>query len=473
MIEIEVVAPAPQDQSAWSTIRQAIAGSHHGEYTEGPIGRAILLLAIPMVLELVLESVFAVVDVFFVSRLGPDAIATVGLTESMLTFIYAVAMGLGVGATATVARRMGERDPDGAARAAVQAIALGLFVAVPVGALGSWFARPLLGLMGATPDVLAHSSFTAVLFGFNGVILMLFLINAVFRGAGDAAVAMRVLWIANAFNIVLDPCFIFGLGPFPRLGVTGAAVATTTGRGIGVLVQLYVLSRGTGRIGIRRQHLRLDLRVMLNMLRLSGSAVFQMLIAMSSYVGVMRILASFGSVAVAACTIVVRIIMFVLLPSWGLSNAAATLVGQNLGAKQPDRAEASVWRACLYNVVILGVIGLLFVVFADVVVGWFTHDPAVGPIATRGLRIIATGFPFYAAGYVLTQSFNGAGDTATPTLINLGCFWLLELPLAYMLGSWLGFGPPGVFWSMALAFSAMSVISAMLFRRGTWKLKRV
>ena len=472
MSETEVSAPRTE-ASLWTTIRESIAGSHRGEYTDGPIGRAILLLAIPMVLELVLESVFAVVDVFFVSRLGADAVATVGLTEAMMTFIYAVAMGLGVGATATVARRIGERDPDGAARAAVQAIALGLFVAVPVGTLGSWFARPLLSLMGASPDVVAHSSFTAILFAFNGVILMLFLVNAVFRGAGDPAIAMRVLWIANAFNIVLDPCFIFGLGPFPRLGVTGAAVATTTGRGIGVLVQLYALSRGKGRIVIRREHLRLEPGVMVSMLRLSGSAVFQTLIGTTSYVGVMRILASFGSVSVAACTIVIRIIIFVLLPSWGLSNAAATLVGQNLGAGQPERAEASVWRTCLYNVAILGVLGLLFVVFADVVVGWFTHDPEVGPIAIRGLRIISSGFPFYAAGYVLTQSFNGAGDTLTPTLINLGCFWVFEIPLAYVLGRSLGYGPSGVFWSMAIAFSAMSVVSAWLFRRGRWKLKRV
>ena len=465
-------APATEP-SLWTTIRESLAGSHHGSYTDGSIDRAILLLAIPMVLELVLESVFAVVDVFFVSRLGPDAIATVGLTEAMMTLIYAVAMGLGMGATATVARRMGERDPDGAARAAVQAIALGVFVAVPVGVLGFSFARPLLALMGATPDVLAHSSFTAILFGFNGIILMLFLINAVFRGAGDAAIAMRVLWIANAINICLDPCFIFGLGPFPRLGVTGAAVATTTGRGIGVLVQLYFLSRSDGRIAIRREHLRLEPAVMLSMLRLSGSAVLQMLIGTTSYIGVMRILSSFGSVSVAAATIVIRIIMFVLMPSWGLSNAAATLVGQNLGATQPERAESSAWRACWYNVAVLGVLGVLFVVFADVVVGWFTQDPAVAPLAAVGLRIISGGFPFYAAGYVLTQSFNGAGDTATPTLINLGCFWMFEIPLAYVLGRTLGYGPPGVFWAMAIAFSVMSVVSAWLFRRGTWKLTRV
>jgi putative MATE family efflux protein len=472
MSEIEVSAPAV-NVSVWTTVREAIAGSHHGAYTEGPIGRAILLLAIPMVLELVLESVFAVVDVFFVSRLGADSVATVGLSESMLTIVYAVAIGLSMGATAVVARRIGERDPDGAAIAAVQAIAIGILFAIPFGFVGFWFSRPLLGLMGATPDVLVHSSYTAVVLGCNGIVLLLFLINAVFRGAGDAAIAMRVLWIANAINIVLDPCFIFGLGPFPRLGVTGAAVATTTGRGLGVLVQLYFMSRGDGRIVIRRKHLRLDPRVMLNMLRLSGSAVFQMLIGTTSYVGVMRIFASFGSVAVAACTIVIRVIMFVLLPSWGLSNAAATLVGQNLGADRPDRAETSVWRACGYNILFLTATGLLFVVFADAVVALFTSDPEVGPIATRGLRIICAGFPFYAAGYVVTQSFNGAGDTVTPTLINLGCFWLFEIPLAYVVGRLLGFGPPGVFWAMAIAFSVMSVVSALLFRRGRWKLKRV
>jgi putative MATE family efflux protein len=467
------VQSPPPEQSLWTTIRESLAGSHHGSYTEGSIDRAIVLLAIPMVLELVLESVFAVVDVFFVSRVGPDAVATVGLTEAVMTMIYAVAMGLGMGATATVARRMGEKDPEGAAIAAVQAIALGLLVAIPVGLLGFSFAPSILALMGATPDVLAHSSFTAILFGFNGVILMLFLINAVFRGAGDAAIAMRVLWIANAINICLDPCFIFGLGPFPRLGVTGAAVATTTGRGIGVLVQLYYLSRRDGRLFIARRHLRLDPAVMLSMVRLSGSAVLQMFIGTTSYIGVMRIIASFGSISVAACTIVIRIIMFVLMPSWGLSNAAATLVGQNLGANQPERAETSAWRACWFNVAVLGVLGVLFVVFADVVVGWFTRDPEVAPIATLGLRIISGGFPFYAAGYVLTQSFNGAGDTWTPTLINLGCFWFFEIPLSYLLGLTLGYGPPGVFWAMAIAFSVMSMVSAWLFRRGRWKLKRV
>jgi putative MATE family efflux protein len=470
MAEIEFVPPTP---TLWTTIRESIAGSHRGEYTDGPIGRAILLLAIPMVLELVLESVFAVVDVFFVSRLGPDAIATVGLTESILTVVYALAIGLSVGATATVARRIGERDPDGAARAAVQAIALGVIVAVPIGLFGFWSARRLLALMGATPEVLAHSSYAAIVLGFNGIIVMLFLVNAVFRGAGDPAIAMRVLWIANAINICLDPCLIFGLGPFPQLGVTGAAVATTTGRSVGVLVQFYFLWRGRGRIVIRRKHVRLDPPVMLNMVRLSGSAVFQTFIATTSWVGVIRILASFGSVAVASCTIAIRIVMFVLLPSWGLSNAAATLVGQNLGADKPERAEASVWRACLYNSAILGAISVLFMLWAEGVVALFTHDPQVAPLAARGLRIISSGFVFYASGYVLAASFNGAGDTMTPTLLNLFCFWFGELPLAYVLARPLGLGPAGVFWAVAIAFSLLTVMSGWLFRRGRWKLKRI
>jgi putative MATE family efflux protein len=327
--------------------------------------------------------------------------------------------------------------------------------------------------MGAAPGVLQHSSFTAIVLGCNGVILMLFLINAVFRGAGDAAIAMRVLWAANAINICLDPCLIFGLGPFPRLGVTGAAVATTTGRGIGVLAQLYVLSRGRGRIAIRRTHVRLDPTVMMGMVRLSGSAVFQTLIATTSWVGIVRILATFGSEAVAGCTIAIRVVTFALLPSWGLSNAAATLVGQNLGAKQPERAEASVWRAAFYNMLFLAAAGVLFMVWADTIVGAFTTDPVVAPIAVHGLRIISAGFPFYAYAYVVSQSFNGAGDTLTPTLINILCLWMGEILLAYVLSRNAGLGPSGVFWSVAVAFSVMAVVSAVLFRRGRWKTKRV
>src|SRR5206468_812551 len=363
------------------------------------------VVAIPMVLELSLESVFAVVDVCFVARRGADAVATVGLTESMLTIIYAAAIGLSVGAMATVAQRIGEKNPDGAARAAVQAIALGVIVSVPAGVAGFALAPRLLALMGAGPGVLANSSYTSVMLGMNGVILMLFLINAVFRGSGDAATAMRVLWLANAINICLDPCLIFGLGPFPRLGVTGASVATTTGRGIGVLFQLYWLWRGEGRVAIRREHLRLDPTVMLNMVRLSGSAVLQALVNTTSYVGLVRIIASFGSDALAGYTIAIRLVIFAMLPSWGLANAAATLVGQNLGAGRPERAEQSVWLACFYNLLFMGMVGAVYVVFAAPLVHAFTADPGITPVAVRALRIISSGFLFYAYGIVLTQSF--------------------------------------------------------------------
>ncbi|HYM23826.1 MAG TPA: MATE family efflux transporter [Vicinamibacterales bacterium] len=454
----------------WATVREALRGSH-AEYTEGDIGRAIVLLAVPMVLELALESIFAVVDVFFVGRVGADAVATVGLTESLLTIMYAALAGLSVGATATVARRIGEKDADGAALAAVQAIALGVLIAVPAGAAGAWFARPLLALMGATPGVLAHSTFTTIMLGLNGVIVMLFLVNAVFRGAGEAAVAMRVLWIANLFNIVLDPCLVFGIGPFPRLGVTGAAVATTTGRSIGVLVQFFVLWRGRSRIVIRRRHLRIDAHVMTGMVRLSAVAVFQSLVGTTSYIGLVRIIASFGAAAVAGCTIAIRIIIFALLPSWGLANAAATLVGQNLGAGRPERAEASVWRACVFNMICLGIIGALFMLYAWPIAGWFTADADVVSIAAPGLRIASSGFLFFSTAYVLTQGFNGAGDTWTPTVINILCLWLGEVPLAYVFSRL--YGPTGVFAAFPLAFGLMTAMSVVLFRRGAWKTERV
>jgi putative MATE family efflux protein len=465
-------APAITEPTGlWAAVREALAGTHR-DYTEGRIGHAILMLAVPMVLELVLESVFAVVDVFFVSRLGADAVATVGLTESMLVIIYAIAIGLSMGAMAIVARRIGERDRDGAARAAVQAVLLGLGVAIPIGLGGVLFARQLLGAMGATPGVLANSLYTTIMLGANGVIMMLFLINAVFRGAGDAAIAMRVLWVANAVNIVLDPCLIFGLGPFPRLGVVGASVATTTGRSIGVIWQLYWLARGRGRIAIRRRQIAFDLRVMVNMVRLSGSAVFQQLVANTSWVGLVRILAAFGSQALAGYTIAIRIVIFALLPSWGLANAAATLVGQNLGAGKPDRAATSVWRACFYNMAFLGTVGIVFVAFPGPLVATFTRDPGVADIAVRGLRIVSSGFLFYAVGMVLTQAFNGAGDTLTPTLINVLCFWIVEIPLAYALVRG-RMGAVGVFTSIAVAYSATALISAALFKRGRWKLKSV
>jgi putative MATE family efflux protein len=457
----------------WQTIREAIRGTHH-DYTSGPIGRSIILLAVPMVLEMVMESVFAVVDVFWVAHLGPNAIATVGLTESMLTIAYTVAMGLGIGVTAMVARRIGEKNPEGAAEAAVQGIALGVITAAIIGVAGVLLAPRLLGIMGASPDVIALGhNYTRVMLGGNVVILLIFLINAIFRGAGDAAIAMRVLWLANAINIVLGPLLIFGVGPFPRLGVTGAAIATTIGRGTGVLYQLYRLWRRDGRVVIHREQIVLKPAVMRTLLRLSGTGTFQVFVGMASWIGLTRINASFGAEALAGYTIAIRIIIFALLPSWGLANAAATMVGQALGAGKPERGEQAVWRAALYNVFFLGTAGLVFITFANPIARLFTSDPAVAPIAADCLRIISYGYLFYAYGMVLTNSFNGAGDTWTPTWLNLFCFWLWEIPLAWLLARHYGMGPQGVAWAVTIAFSTLAVASAVLFRRGRWKLKTV
>jgi len=457
----------------WETIREAVRGSQQ-DFTEAPIGRAVVLLAIPMVLEMAMESVFALSDVFFVGRLGADAVTTVGITEALMTVIYAMAMGLSIGATATVARRIGEKDPDGAARAAVQSIALGLIAAVLIGITGATLAPRLLALMGASDSVIeTGSGFTRVMLGMSGTVMMLYLINAIFRGAGDAAIAMRVLWFANALNIVLGPCLIFGLGPFPALGVKGAAIATSIGRGSGVVYQLLHLTRGRSRIAVRAAHVRFDRQVMAGILRLSGVGVFQNFIGTSSWIGLIRILTGFGSAAVAGNTIGIRIIIFALLPPFGVANAAATLVGQNLGAGRPDRAEAAVWRAGLYSTIALGFTGLIFVLFAPSLISLFSSDPEVVPYGVRCLRIVSLGFLFYGYGFVLTQSFNGAGDTRTPTLINLGCLWLFELPLAWVLAHPVGLGPTGVFTSVSVAFSVMAVVSATIFRRGAWKTKRV
>jgi len=462
-------ASAPARERFWSNVREALRGSEQ-DYTRGSIGRAIFLLAIPMVLEMAMESIFAVTDVFFVGRLGPDAVATVGLTESMLTLVYALAMGLGIGTTAVVARRVGEKDRDGAANAAVQATALGIAGAVLLGGLGVTFAPRLLALMGASPAVLkVGSGYTRVMLGGEATIVVLFVVNAVFRGAGDAAIAMRVLWLANAINIVLGPCFIFGLGPFPELGVTGAAVATTIGRGTGALYAISRLLRPGSRIAVQRWHLRFDMPVMRTVARLSGSGALQSIIGMASWIGLVRIVATFGSQALAGYTIGIRIVVFALLPSWGMSNAAATMVGQALGARDPDRAERAVWRACLYNLVFLSAIGLAFVIFAAPIVSAFTSDPAVLGYGVECLRIIAAGFAFYAYGMVLSQSFNGAGDTFTPTMLNLIVFWLWEIPLAWALAMALGMGPRGAFVAVAVAFSTLAVVAGAIFRRGRWK----
>ena len=453
----------------WGTVRSAVRGTS-ADLTAVPIRKAIVLLAVPMVLEMVMESVFAVVDIFFVSQLGANAVATVGLTESMLTLVYTVAMGLSIGVTAMVARRTGEKDPAGASRATAQSILLGLFLAALLGILGVIYAERLLFVMGASPEIVDQGiGYTRIMFGGNGVILLLFLINASFRGAGDAAIAMRMLWLANGLNLVLDPCLIFGLGPFPELGVTGAAVATNTGRGTAVLVQLFTLLRLPGRVRIRREHLRIEPILMGRLVRLSASGTFQVLVGTASWIALVRIVSGFGSEALAGYTIAIRIILFALLPSWGMANAAATMVGQGLGAGKPDRSEAAVWIACKLNLYFLGLVGVLFIVFAPEIVGTFGSDPVTTAYAVDGLRIIAAGFFFYAYGMVLTQSFNGAGDTWTPTVINLFIFWLFEIPVALVLAHALEMGARGAFVAITLAFSSLAVVSAVVFKRGRWK----
>jgi len=460
-------------RSLWSTAVEAVRGSSI-DYTTAPVGTGIVMLAVPMVMEMAMESIFVLADVFWVAHLGADAVATVGLTESMLTMVYTLAMGLSIGATAIVARRIGEHDREGAALAGVQAIALGVIVSAVLGVVGAWQAPALLALMGATPEVIATgSTFTRVMLGGNATIVLLFLINAVFRGAGDAAIAMRVLWLGNAINIVLGPCLIFGVGPFPELGVTGAAIATNIGRGTAVVVQLVALSRLTSRVHVARRHWRLDLPMMASMVRLSGSGTLQILIGTASYVALVRIVSIFGSAALAGYTIGIRLIIFALLPSFGISNAAATMVGQNLGAGHPERAEQAVWTAAFYNMLFLGSVGLVFLVATRPIVSAFTVDPVVTEHAVACLRIVSCGFLFYAYGMVLTQSFNGAGDTWTPTWINLGVFWALELPLAWVLSHRGGFGDRGAFIALALAYSLLAVVSAVVFRQGRWKRARV
>ncbi|HEV7746655.1 MAG TPA: MATE family efflux transporter [Pyrinomonadaceae bacterium] len=460
---------APDEQGFWSAIRESLRGSRR-DYTSGPIGRAIILLAIPMVLEMCMESIFVLVDIKWVSYLGEEAMATVGLTESLMTLVYALAIGLSIGATATIARRIGEKNPEGAARAAIQAIALAFIISAIIALVGAPLAPKLLSLMGAAPAVVAKGSgFTRVMLAGNATVVMLFMINAVFRGAGDAAIAMRVLALANAINILLGPCLIFGVGPFPKMGIVGAAVATNIGRGTGALYALSRLLRSGGRFEIKRHHFRLEPAIMMRLLRLSGTATFQVFIGMASWVGLVRIISSFGTQAVAGYIVGMRVIIFALLPSWGMSNAAATMVGQALGAKKPERAERAVWKAGLYNVIFLGSVGLLFVLFARQIIGLFTQDPNVVPYGVDCLRIVAYGFLFYAYGMVLTQSFNGAGDTWTPTILNLFVFWLWELPLAWVLAKVFGLGTRGVFLAIMIAFSTLAIASALLFRRGKWK----
>lgn len=460
-------------RSLFRDLSDAIRGTEQ-DYTQGSISRAILLLAVPMVLEMVMESVFAVVDVYFVSGLGASAVATVGLTESVLTLVYAVGIGLAMGTTAMVARRIGEKDPGAAADTAVQAIGVAAVASIPVSLLGIFFARHVLSLMGGDLWAIEYGyKYTQWMLGGNVVIMLLFVINAIFRGAGDAAIAMRVLWIANGINIVLGPSLIRGWGPFPELGIQGASIATNIGRGTGVVIQLFVLFHGGKHIKVLGSRVRLHTEIMWRLVRVSLGGIGQFIIATSSWIGLVRIMSTFGSEALAGYTIAVRIIIFTFMPAWGLSNAAATLVGQNLGAKQPERAARSVWITGFINMGFMLIVSLAYIFFNEKLVRIFTHDLAVVTAGAQCLRIVSYGYLFYAWELVMIQAFNGAGDTMTPTKINFFCFWLFEIPFAYLLAMKWGAGEQGVYWAIVATESMAGLIAIWLFRRGKWKTRMV
>lgn len=463
-----------ENNSFFTVLREAVVGTKR-DFTKGSIFAALIILAIPMILEMSMESLFAIVDTFFVSKLGAESIAVVGLTESVLALIYAVGVGLSIGATATVARRVGEKDLDGAARTATHVVYLGVIVSLVMAAIGVILAPDIFRLLGAEPHVVEMGiPFMRIMMGTNIVIVFLFLLNGIFRGAGDAAIAFRVLVIANGLNILFCPLFIFGIGPFPELGVTGAAVATVCGRGTGVLFAAWALfGRRNGRLEVHREHWKFDPKLLWNLVALSANAVLQFLIATASWSGLVMIVAGFGSIAIAGYQIGLRVIVFVILPAVGLANAAATLVGQNLGAGQPDRAERSVWIAGGLNAGLLGFAGIFFVLFSDLVISIFTSEPDVAAYGRDCLRIVGYGYAFYGLGMVMESSFNGAGDTWTPTYLNFIVFWLFEIPLAYVLADRFGWGPKGVFWAITLAFSLLAVSAALLFKRGKWKLKTI
>jgi len=449
------------------TLKEALRGSDQ-DFTEGSLKRAIALLAIPMVLELSMESLFVIVNVFWVAGLGPAAVATVGLTEAMETIVFGVAMGLCAGATAFVARRIGEKDPEGASASAGQAILIGLFFSVAMGLPAALCAKTMLGWM--SPDMAVVESgygYTTIMFGGTYSIILIFLINAIFRGAGDAAIAMRVLWIANGVNLVLDPCLIFGWGPFPAMGVAGSAVATTIGRSVGVCYQFYQLFQPGERWQMRLWHLRPNLELIWDMLKVSFPAMVQYLIGTASWLMLSRIVAQFGSTATAGYTIAIRIIIFTILPSWGLGGAAATLMGQNLGAGKPERSERAAWLCGFYNMIFLGLVSVGFIFFSEPLIRIFTNEAAVVEVGKSALRLISYGYLLYAYGLVLVQAFNGAGDTITPTMINVFCYWLFQLPMAhYLAGQW---GPNGVFATVTMTESLLAVCGIVAFKMGRWK----
>lgn len=444
------------------------------DFTSGNLNHAIILLAIPMMLEQVMESIFAVVDIYFVSKVSVNAIATVGLTETFMFIVYSLAIGLSTGTTALVARRVGEKNSLGASNVAMQAILLSGTIALIVGVLGFIFAEDILRLMGGEEDLIKEGvSYTRILLGFNIIIFMLYLLNAIFRGAGDASIAMYSLIFANTINIILDPLLIFGFGPIPAMGITGAAIATCIGRGFGVLLQLIILFRGRSIIKIVFSKIKLDLKVIGELIKLSIGGIGQYIIATFSWIFLVRIVSKFGSAAVAGYTISFRVIIFTLLPSWGLANAVATLVGQNLGAGQPDRAETAAWKASYYNAYFLIAAGIVFWIFAPQIIGIFSNEGPVVLEGVKALRIICLGYIIFSFGMVLGQAFNGAGDTFTPTVTNFIAFWIIEIPLAYSLAILLDLGSQGVYFSIAISETALALMLIYLFRKGKWKLKKI
>ena len=454
--------------------RQALLGSSSINYTEGSIARATFLLAVPMILEMSMESVFAIVDIFFVASLGAEAVATVGLTESVISLLYAIAIGLSMGITAMVARRIGENSPEAAAFVAGQGLWIGVIVSLIVGLTGFFYAEDILRIMGAEDDVLAvGTDYTQIMLSGSFTIVFLFLNNAIFRGAGDASIAMRSLILANGINIILDPCLIFGVGPFPEMGVTGAAVATNIGRGIGLLYQFYYLCSSSRRIQLVLKDFVIKLSVIMTLVRISVGGIAQFLIATASWVFLMRLVSVYGSDAIAGYTIAIRIMMFVILPAWGLSNAVATLVGQNLGAKKIDRAVSTVWQVAKYNVTYMLLVALVIIVFPETIMGLFTTEANALAYGIDGLRIMSYSFGFMALGMVAIQAFNGAGDTVTPMWINGFCYWLVQIPVAYWMATMLEMGPYGVFWSIFIAEILMGVVGVIYFMRGRWKYQTV
>lgn len=450
--------------AVFALIRQSLSGEEQ-DYTQGSMRRAVILLAIPMILELSLESVFAVVDIFFVSKLGENAIAAVGLTESVVTILYALGIGLSTAATAVVARRIGEKDPEAAAHAGAQAMIISLVITVVLSIAGVVFAADILRLMGASEEVISEGAvFTRIMLGGSLAIIMLFLINGIFRGAGDAAMAMRSLWIASIINIILCPILIH------FFGLKGAAIATVIGRSSGVAYQAYHLFKGSGILTFTRKLFNIDPKLITTLVKVATPATLQFLIGSGSWIVLARLVAETGGTpALAGYQLAIRNMLFFILPAWGLSNAAATLVGQNLGAKQPQRAEESVKLAATYNVIFMAFVMALFVFGSRFIIGFFTTDPEVLAYGAQSLQIIGAGFIFYGIGMVMTQALNGAGDTRTPTLINLFCFWFFQIPLAYALALGLNLDATGVFWAIPAAETAIALVAWYFFRRGKWK----